>query len=63
MTELDRLLRRIRDGETAPDVLERARALLRLDTLLPEELREIGLDDEDPDIAAGALRSHSATAS
>ena len=55
MTELDRLLRRIRDGETAPDVLERARALLRLDTRLPEELREIGLDDEDPDIAAGAL--------
>jgi len=55
MTELDRLLRRIRDGETQPALLERARALLRVDERLPPELREIGLEDEDPDIAAGAL--------
>ncbi|MEM9683359.1 MAG: efflux transporter periplasmic adaptor subunit [Pseudomonadota bacterium] len=55
MTELDRLLRRIADGDPSPALLDRARALLRMDTRLPEDLREIGLEDDEPAIAASAL--------
>lgn len=55
MTELDRLLRRIADGDTSPALVARARALLLVDTRLPEDLREIGLEDDDPAIAASAL--------
>lgn len=55
MTELDRLLMRIRDGDASPATLARARALLAEDVRLPQDLREIGLDDDDPAIAAGAL--------
>ncbi len=55
MNELDQLLQRIADGEDSPAVVERARALLREDVRLPNELREIGLEDDDPQIAASAL--------
>jgi hypothetical protein len=55
MTELDQLLMRIRDGDTTPATLARARALLAEDVRLPADLREIGLEDDDPAIAAAAL--------
>ncbi len=55
MTELDRLLLRLRDGEGDPALLDRARALLREDVRLPQDLRDHGLDDDDPALAAGAL--------
>lgn len=55
MTELDRLLRQIADGDDTAAVLARARQLLLLDERLPEELRRVGLDDDEPDVAATAL--------
>ncbi|MFK7931044.1 MAG: hypothetical protein AB8H79_22855 [Myxococcota bacterium] len=55
MTELDRLLRQIADGDGSAPVVERAKALLLYDERLPPDLRECGLDDDEPDVAASAL--------
>ena len=54
MTELEQLLIRIRDGIADSEEFARAKLLLVGDARLPEELHGV-LDEEDPDLAAGAL--------
>ena len=51
---LEKLLERIRDGVAAPDEIAHARALVRGDARLPDELRSVGLTDED-DLAGDAV--------
>jgi hypothetical protein len=55
MTELDQLLMSVRDGDTRPATLARARALLAVDPRLPPDLREFGLSEDEPAIDAAAL--------
>lgn len=47
MTDLLSLLRRIRDGHATVDEVARARALIRDDVRLDDELRSIALTDDD----------------
>jgi len=55
MTELDRLLMRVRDGDTSASTLARARSLLARDERLPPDLREIGLSEDEPEKDSSAL--------
>ncbi len=57
MGTLEKLLECIRDGVASPEEVARARELVAHDARLPDELREIGLTDEDdlPGDAVGLL--------
>lgn len=55
MNDLLLLLRRIRDGHADPTEVERARALVRDDARIDDELRAIAFTDDDPSGDAAGL--------
>ncbi|MEZ4239688.1 MAG: hypothetical protein R3F59_26740 [Myxococcota bacterium] len=57
MTHLEQILVRLRDGETSPDLVARAIALVRADERIPDDVREVAFGDptEAAEDAAGLL--------